>query len=83
MSPIIPMLYGVCFLVLLVQAMRLMGRGFTAVEKREKRTSGNVHPELLDDQGNITGEPLLTVRFSDNSETSAPASQDSPSRPEE
>lgn len=82
MSPIIPMLYGACFLVLLVLAIRLMGRGFVAAGKRRKPTTGRVHPELLDDQGNITGEPLLTVRFSDSSETSAPASQDSPDRPE-
>jgi hypothetical protein len=89
MSPllhqIIPLLYGACFLVLLWQAFRVMGQGFRAVPGLndpgpDRRSTGadrtgrlTIHPELLDADGQLTQEDLLTVRFSgDNEQPTVP-----------
>jgi hypothetical protein len=76
-AELFPLLYGVCFLFLLWQAFKVMGRGFRAMQRPEETgphpDSGNrlgkitIHPELLDADGQITREDLLTVRFSDDS----------------
>ncbi|QEY32945.1 DUF2973 domain-containing protein [Synechococcus sp. RSCCF101] len=73
-----PLLYGLCFAFLLWQAFRVMARGFRAasqensrqrpdamsIEARGDRTGQvTVHPELLDSEGRLTKEDLLTVRF--------------------
>ena len=82
---IFPFLYGLCFLLLLWQAFRVMGQGFRAArsngrgEPRDEPTGGladrtgqlTVHPELLDADGQLTREDLLTVRFSGDNEQSA------------
>ena len=75
MSQIIPVLYGICFVLLLVQAIRLMGRGFSATGGRSTR-SVTVHPELLDQEGNLLEDELLTVRFTGDNEPPAAASPD-------
>jgi hypothetical protein len=83
-----PLLYAGCFVFLLWQAFQVMGRGFQAIPRpgdsststkpmgiRPADRTGKVtiHPELLDDQGRITREDLLTVRFSgDNGEPATP-----------
>jgi hypothetical protein len=90
-SQLIPLLYGVCFLVLLWQAFRVMAKGFQAVPRpgdrgtvssrgnarAAERSSANatdrtgrltIHPELLDGEGQLTREDLLTVRFSGDNE---------------
>jgi hypothetical protein len=83
-----PLLYAGCFLFLLWQAFQVMGRGFQAIprpgdsstqpkpmgDKAVDRTGKvTIHPELLDAQGRITREDLLTVRFSgDNGEPATP-----------
>jgi hypothetical protein len=83
-----PLLYVSCFLLLLWQAFRVMGRGFQAIPRpgdsstqtkpmgyRPVDRTGKltIHPELLDAQGRITREDLLTVRFSgDNGEPATP-----------
>ncbi|MFM7452906.1 MAG: DUF2973 domain-containing protein [Cyanobium sp.] len=82
LSQIFPILYGVCFLALLWQAFRVMGRGFKAMqtpaERPGSRSVGDrtgqvtIHPELLDADGQLTQEDLLTVRFGSNGESSAP-----------
>jgi hypothetical protein len=73
LSQIFPILYGACFLLLLWQAFRVMGRGFAAVTAPSEPgpTTGSdrtgrvtIHPELLDADGQLTREDLLTVRFS-------------------
>ena len=76
LSSFFPFLYGIAVLVLLWQAFRVMGRGFGADQvwrtSQAKQTNTNedrtgkltVHPELLDQDGRITDEELLTVRFS-------------------
>lgn len=83
-----PLLYAGCFLFLLWQAFHVMGKGFQAIprpgdsptnakppgERLVDRTGKvTIHPELLDAQGRITREDLLTVRFSgDNGEPATP-----------
>lgn len=72
LSQIFPILYGACFLLLLWQAFRVMGRGFAAVpvpgqtsqpEGADRTGRVTIHPELLDADGQLTREDLLTVRF--------------------
>ncbi len=75
LSQLFPLLYGACFLVLLWQAFRVMGRGFSATPRPSdplpapSPSAGDrtgrltIHPELLDADGQITQEDLLTVRF--------------------
>jgi len=63
MTQLVPLLYLLCFGVLLWQAFRVMGRGFAAVNR--PRPGITIHPELLDADGRLTEEDLLTVRFGD------------------
>jgi len=75
-SQIFPVVYGACFLLLLWQAFRVMRRGFSAVPRPGDSRSADqigdrtgrptIHPELLDAEGQITRENLLTVRFGDD-----------------
>ena len=83
-----PLLYAGCFLFLRWQAFQVMGRGFQAIPRpgdtgSQTKPMGDravdrtgtltIHPELLDAQGRITHEDLLTVRFSgDNGEPATP-----------
>ena len=78
MSQIIPVVYGICFVLLLVQAIRLMGRGFSATGSSKGRTSRSVtvHPELLDQEGNLLEDELLTVRFTGDNEPPAATNPD-------
>ncbi|MEB3353549.1 MAG: DUF2973 domain-containing protein [Cyanobacteriota bacterium] len=73
-SQIFPILYGACFLVLLWQAFKVMGQGFRAVPRPgdlppprldpgDRTGRVTIHPELLDEEGQLTHEDLLTVRF--------------------
>ncbi|WP_216903764.1 DUF2973 domain-containing protein [Synechococcus sp. CCY 9618] len=89
LSQIFPIVYGACFVLLLWQAFRVMGQGFRAVPRpgdtgalgseREGQASDRtgrltIHPELLDADGQLTQEDLLTVRFSgDNEQPAFPA----------
>ncbi|MFM9047197.1 MAG: DUF2973 domain-containing protein [Cyanobium sp.] len=81
LAELFPILYGICFLFLLWQAFRVMGRGFRAEQRPFDRSARaftapqkdtnrlgklTIHPELLDANGQITQEDLLTVRFSDD-----------------
>ena len=84
LTDLFPVLYGISFLVLLWQAFRVMAQGFRAVPRPGDRPSDRfpdrpsdrtgrvtVHPELLDADGQITREDLLTVRFSGDNEQPA------------
>jgi hypothetical protein len=74
----VPLLYGACFVLLLWQAFRVMAQGFRAVPPMANgRTDGTssdrtgrvtIHPELLDANGQLTQEDLLTVRFGGEAE---------------
>jgi hypothetical protein len=82
LADLFPVLYALCFLALLWQAFRIMSRGFRAasgpmespppasgVSPRDDRTGRlTIHPELLDADGHLTQEDLLTVRFSGDNE---------------
>ena len=69
-------LYFAAVLLLIWQAFKVMGRVFWADQElsnrsfhqsnsKEDRTGRlTIHPELLDQDGRITDEELLTVRFS-------------------
>jgi len=69
-------LYVAAVLLLLWQAFRVMSRGFGADRallnnsgklsnaKGDRTGRLTIHPELLDQNGRITDEELLTVRFS-------------------
>ena len=87
LSDLFPLLYGASFLVLLWQAFRVMGQGFRAVpppgdggsnfprssERADRTGRITIHPELLDADGQLTREDLLTVRFSgDNEQPTVP-----------
>lgn len=75
LSQIFPVIYGACFLLLLWQAFKVMRRGFSAVPRPgdgagdprpgDRTGRPTIHPELLDAEGRITQEDLLTVRFGD------------------
>ena len=70
-SSLFPLVYGAIFVALLWQAFRVMGKGFRAAsgpigEPNDRTGRVTVHPELLDSDGRITNEDLLTVRFSGN-----------------
>tara|TARA_Y100001968_G_scaffold319906_1_gene352131 strand:+ start:498 stop:767 length:270 start_codon:yes stop_codon:yes gene_type:complete len=71
---LVPFLYSAAVILLLVQAARVMARGFetsnrfntksfkNGIEDRTGRVT--IHPEILNKDGSITDEDLLTVRFS-------------------
>ncbi len=72
---LVPFLYSVVAILLLVQAARVMVRGFDtshrtippvrSTNRSEDRTGRvTIHPEILNKDGSITDEDLLTVRFS-------------------
>lgn len=89
LSQIFPIVYGACFIVLLWQAFRVMGQGFRAIPRPGDAGAASaepggpvgdrtgrltIHPELLDADGQLTQEDLLTVRFSgDNEQPAFPA----------
>ena len=71
-----PFVYGIAVLLLLFLAFRVMAKGLlaNATDKKGKpffnQSTGDrtgrvtIHPELLNKEGRITDEDLLTVRFS-------------------
>ena len=71
LSALFPLLYGTVLVALLWQAFRVMSKGFRAAsgpisEPNDRTGRITVHPELLDSNGRVTNEDLLTVRFSGN-----------------
>ena len=71
LNSLFPLIYGAVFVLLLWQAFRVMGQGFKAVRPDKDRTGKvTVHPELLDQDGRLTEEDPLTVRFSGDQESS-------------
>ena len=89
LSNFLPFLYGLSVLVLLILAARIMLNGFVSGQSSNsqnsfsKEKSGDrtglitIHPELLNKDGCITDEDLLTVRFS--KDTDHPQSSEKPS----
>ena len=78
MSFLFPIIYSAALTYLVWQAFKVMSNGWGAFNKDQKRSYSTnirqkkytIHPELLDKSGNITQEELLTVRFSNDSDSS-------------
>ena len=89
LSNSLPFLYGLSVFALLVLAARIMLNGFFSGRKSQTQNSFSkkkypdrtglvtIHPELLNKDGCITDEDLLTVRFS--KDTDHPQSFEKPS----
>jgi len=89
LSNFLPFLYGISVFVLLILAARIMLNGFfsgqslktenSIFKERSSDRTGlvTIHPELLNKDGCITDEDLLTVRFSNDNDH--PQSYEKPS----
>ena len=89
LSNFLPFVYGLSVFVLLIAAARVMLNGFLSGQSLKTQNSFSkkksvdrtglvtVHPELLNKDGCITDEDLLTVRFS--KDTDHPQSSEKPS----
>ena len=89
LSQLLPLLYGICFIFLLIQAFRVMATGFKAIPRNQDKASVRspstgdrtgrltVHPELIDASGQLTQEDLLTIRFNGDNEQPASAGDSS------
>ncbi len=78
MSFLFPIIYSAALTYLVWKAFKVMSNGWGAFDKESSHPSLNtnisqkkytIHPELLDKSGNITKEELLTVRFSNDSDS--------------
>ncbi len=78
MTFLFPIVYSAALTYLVWKAFKVMSNGWGISGKEEnKNYSSNlrqkkytIHPELLDKSGNITDEELLTVRFSNDNDSS-------------
>ena len=78
MTILFPIIYSAALTYLVWKAFKVMsnGWGITETEKNSFNTPNfrqkkyTIHPELLDKSGNITEEELLTVRFSNDNDSS-------------
>ena len=77
MSFLIPIIYSVALTYLVWKAFKVMSNGW-GISSKEGRSINysnfqqkkyTIHPELLDKSGNITEEELLTVRFSNDNDS--------------
>ena len=78
MAILFPIIYSAALTYLVWKAFKVMSNGWD-LSSKEKKYSYNsnfkqkkytIHPELLDKSGNITEEELLTVRFSNDNDSS-------------
>ena len=76
MTILFPLIYSAALFFLIWKAFTIMSNGWSVYEKDKKnilKTNNQqrytIHPELLDKSGNITDEELLTVRFSNDSDS--------------
>ena len=77
MTILFPIIYSAALTYLVWKAFKVMSNGWGISDKENSRfiTSNfsqkkyTIHPELLDKSGNITEEELLTVRFSNDNDT--------------
>ena len=78
MSILFPVIYSAALTYLVWKAFKVMsnGWGISSAEKNHfnspnfKQKKYTIHPELLDKSGNITEEELLTVKFSNDNDSS-------------
>ncbi len=77
MTILFPIIYSAALTYLVWKAFKVMSNGWSTSEMEKKRFNNNnlqqkkytIHPELLDKSGNITEEELLTVRFSNDNDS--------------
>ena len=77
MSILFPIIYSAALTYLVWKAFKVMsnGWGISTSEKKDfynknlQQKKYTIHPELLDKSGNITEEELLTVRFSNDNDS--------------
>ena len=77
MTILFPIIYSAALTYLVWKAFKVMSNGWGISEKEKKPFSASnftqnkytIHPELLDKSGNITDEELLTVRFSNDNDS--------------
>ena len=77
MTILFPIIYSAALTYLVWKAFKVMSNGWRVSEIEKNRVSSpnikqkkyTIHPELLDKSGNITEEELLTVRFSNDNDT--------------
>jgi len=77
MAILFPIVYSAALTYLVWKAFKVMsnGWGISQIDKKRLNNSNfqqkkyTIHPELLDKSGNITQEELLTVRFSNDNDT--------------
>ena len=78
MSVLFPIIYSAALTYLVWKAFKVMSNGWGISETEKKpfvnsnfqQKKYSIHPELLDKSGNITEEELLTVRFSNDNDSS-------------
>ena len=77
MTVLFPIIYSAALTYLVWKAFKVMsnGWGISGSEKKSfnypnyQQKKYTIHPELLDKSGNITEEELLTVRFSNDNDS--------------
>ena len=77
MTILFPIIYSAALTYLVWKAFKVMSNGWGISSSENKRLNNlnfkqknyTIHPELLDKSGNITEEELLTVRFSNDNDT--------------
>jgi len=76
MAILFPIIYSAALIFLIWKAFKVMSTGWSVIDKNEENLINSkypkkytIHPELLDKSGNITDEELLTVRFSNDSDS--------------
>jgi len=77
MSILFPIIYSAALTYLVWKAFKVMSKGWGISGTETKRFNDSninqkkytIHPELLDKSGNITEEELLTVRFSNDNDS--------------
>ncbi len=78
MTILFSILYSAALTYLVWKAFKVMSNGWGISDKVQKefynknlkQKKYTIHPELLDKAGNITDEELLTVRFSNDNDSS-------------
>jgi len=77
MTILFPIIYSAALTYLVWKAYKVMsnGWGISGTEKKDffqsnlRQKKYTIHPELLDKSGNITDEELLTVRFTNDNDS--------------
>ena len=77
MTFLFPIIYSAALTYLVWKAFKVMSNGWGVSSTTKNRLDNSnfkqpkytIHPELLDKSGNITEEELLTVRFSNDNDS--------------